>query len=119
MRSLLSGKTLFTKTVSIFLALTFSFYNVSFSQVGKDLPDAAKKTLINSPLSAEDVAVGIDCGSVKDQYDGANGKMDQPCEVLMRGDDMIISNFDMPVDGGVNTEFETPNCISIIKGASE
>jgi len=70
-------------------------------------------------VQAIDLEGNVTTIAAETTFDGANGKMDQPCEVLMRGDDMIISNFDMPVDGGVNTEFETPNCISIIKGASE
>lgn len=48
-------------------------------------------------------------------FDGADGRMDQPCEALLRGREVIISNFDMPVEGGVNTEFEVPNCISVIR----
>ncbi len=43
--------------------------------------------------------------------DGTDGRMDQPCEVLIRGDEIIISNFDFPVPGGVNTKFEVPNTI--------
>jgi hypothetical protein len=68
-------------------------------------------------VQAIDLDGNVTTIAAESTFDGANGKMDQPCEVLMRGDDMIISNFDMPVDGGVNTEFETPNCLSIIKGA--
>jgi hypothetical protein len=47
--------------------------------------------------------------------DGANGKLDQPSEVLVRGNDLIISNFDFPVEGGVNKHFEMPNFMSVIK----
>jgi sugar lactone lactonase YvrE len=43
--------------------------------------------------------------------DGADGRMDQPCEVLLRGDEVIVSNFDFPVPGGVNTKYETPNTL--------
>jgi hypothetical protein len=43
--------------------------------------------------------------------DGTDGRMDQPCEVLLRGDEIIVSNFDFPVPGGVNTKFEVPNTI--------
>ncbi len=45
------------------------------------------------------------------ESDGTDGRMDQPCEVLLRGDEIIISNFDFPVPGGVNTKFEVPNTI--------
>jgi len=47
--------------------------------------------------------------------DGKDGKLDQPCEVVIRGNEMIVSNFDMPVEGGVNKKFEVPNCLSVIK----
>jgi sugar lactone lactonase YvrE len=47
--------------------------------------------------------------------DGANGKLDQPSEVLVRGDEVIVSNFDFPVEGGVNKHFEMPNFMSVIK----
>ena len=47
------------------------------------------------------------------ESDGENGRLDQPCEVLIRGKELIISNFDMPVTGGVNTKFETPNTVSV------
>ena len=49
------------------------------------------------------------------ESDGENGRLDQPCEVLIRGNEMIISNFDMPVPGGVNTKYEMPNCISVVE----
>jgi len=47
--------------------------------------------------------------------DGADGKLDQPCEVILRGNELIVSNFDFPVDGGVNKKFEVPNFLSVIK----
>ena len=47
--------------------------------------------------------------------DGKDGKLDQPCEVVLRGNEMIIGNFDMPVEGGVNKKFEVPNYLSVIK----
>lgn len=57
----------------------------------------------------------VQCLAQELTYDGANGKLDQPCEVVFRGKDMIISNFDMPVEGGVNKKFEVPNFMSIIR----
>jgi hypothetical protein len=47
--------------------------------------------------------------------DGKGGKLDQPCEVLIRNGKLVVSNFDMPIEGGVNQRFETPNCISEIE----
>ncbi len=45
------------------------------------------------------------------ENEGADGQLDQPCEVLLRGNEVIVSNFDFPVPGGVNTVFEVPNTI--------
>ncbi len=46
---------------------------------------------------------------------GADGSMDQPCEVLVRGNEMVISNFDMPFPGLKNTKFDAPYTLSVIK----
>ncbi len=46
---------------------------------------------------------------------GAGGRLDQPCEVLLRGNELIISNLDFPIPGGVNTTFDKPYTISVIK----
>ena len=48
------------------------------------------------------------------ENDGKDGRLDQPCEPLIRGREVIISNFDFPVPGGVNTKFEMPNTLSRI-----
>ncbi len=56
----------------------------------------------------------VQCLAQEPTDDGADGKLDQPCEVVIRDGDMIISNFDMPVPGGVNQTFEVPNGLSII-----
>ena len=50
-----------------------------------------------------------------DDTDGSGGLLDQPCEVLVRGGDLIIVNFDMPVPGLKNTKFDAPHTISVIK----
>ena len=47
--------------------------------------------------------------------DGADGGMDQPCEVLIRGNEMIIANFDMPFPGLKNSKFDAPYTLSVIK----
>jgi len=46
---------------------------------------------------------------------GAGGRLDQPCEVLVRGKEVIVSNMDFPVPGGVNTTFDKPYTMSVIK----
>ncbi len=48
------------------------------------------------------------------ENDGQDGLLDQPCEVLIRGREMVVSNFDFPVPGGVNTKYELPNTLSRI-----
>ena len=47
--------------------------------------------------------------------DGTDGGMDQPCEVLRRGNELIVSNMDWPVPGCVNTEYNKPCTLSVIK----
>jgi DNA-binding beta-propeller fold protein YncE len=46
---------------------------------------------------------------------GADGGLDQPCEPLIRGDELIIANFDMPFPGLKNSAFDKPYTISVIK----
>jgi len=69
------------------------------------LPDGSVETLAVNPES-----------------DGSNGALDQPCEVIVRGNEVIVSNMDWPVPGKepgafatVNTKFDKPYTISIIK----
>ena len=47
--------------------------------------------------------------------DGLDGGMDQPCEVLVRGNQVIVSNMDWPVPGCVNTQYDEPCTICVIK----
>ncbi len=49
------------------------------------------------------------------ENDGSGGRLDQPSEALVRGNELIICNFDMPVPGGVNTTFDAPHTISVIQ----
>jgi len=70
---------IFFKTVSVLLALTFSLYNVGYAQ---PMADTAKPdTSVMSPaaavktLSSDDVAVGIDCGTIKSKYAGGTDKI--------------------------------------------
>jgi len=79
--------------------------------------DAKKDVILVADSLANAVQVvnlkgKVRCLAQEPTFDGAGGKLDQPCEA---GSEVIVSNFDMPVPGGVNTEFETPNCISVIK----
>jgi sugar lactone lactonase YvrE len=47
--------------------------------------------------------------------DGADGGMDQPCEVLLRGRELIVSNMDWPVPGTINSGHEEPHTLSVIR----
>ncbi len=50
--------------------------------------------------------------------DGADGLLDQPCEVLIRGNDLIVVNMDMPWDDPndylINTKIDQPYTLSTI-----
>ncbi|WP_116126772.1 SMP-30/gluconolactonase/LRE family protein [Lewinella sp. IMCC34183] len=46
---------------------------------------------------------------------GADGKMDQPCEPLLVGDKLWVANFDSPNDNFVNTGFDDVHNMTIIQ----
>lgn len=46
--------------------------------------------------------------------DGTDGGMDQPCEVLLRGNELIVSNMDWPVPGCINQTYNEPCTLSVI-----
>ncbi|MHB0960680.1 MAG: SMP-30/gluconolactonase/LRE family protein [Pirellulaceae bacterium] len=46
--------------------------------------------------------------------DGLDGGMDQPCETLLRGRELIVSNMDWPVPGTINKEYNLPSTLSVI-----
>jgi hypothetical protein len=46
--------------------------------------------------------------------DGLDGGLDQPCEVLIRGDKIIVSNMDWPVPGCINQTYNLPATLSVI-----
>lgn len=46
--------------------------------------------------------------------DGLDGGMDQPCEVLIRGREVIVSNMDWPVPGCINQTYNEPCVLSVI-----
>ena len=47
--------------------------------------------------------------------DGLDGGMDQPCEVLLRGNELIVSNMDWPIPGCTNTKYDVPCTLSVIQ----
>lgn len=50
-----------------------------------------------------------------DDNDGSGGLLDQPCEPIMRGDDLILVNFDIPFPGLKNSKWDGINTLSVIK----
>jgi sugar lactone lactonase YvrE len=46
--------------------------------------------------------------------DGSDGRMDAPCEAIVRGDEVIVSNFDRVFPGTVNTKPDKPYTLSVI-----
>ncbi len=53
--------------------------------------------------------------AVNGDTDGADGGIDQPCEAIRRGDEVIISNMDWPFEGIVNTTWDKPYTLSTVK----
>jgi len=53
--------------------------------------------------------------AVDPDNDGSDGRLDQPCEVLLRGNELIVSNMDFPVATGVNTKVDKPYTMSVIR----
>jgi sugar lactone lactonase YvrE len=50
-----------------------------------------------------------------DDTDGSNGLLDQPCEVVIRGNEMVIANFDMPFPGLRNSKYDSSHTLSVIR----
>lgn len=50
-----------------------------------------------------------------DDTDGAEGLLDQPCEPIVRGDELIIANFDMPFPGLKNKAYDQQHTLSLIR----
>jgi sugar lactone lactonase YvrE len=46
--------------------------------------------------------------------DGSGGMLDQPCEPQVRGNKLIVANFDKPSPGFKNDEFDAPYTLSVI-----
>ncbi len=47
--------------------------------------------------------------------DGADGKMDQPCEPLLVGNKLFVANYDQPNGGFVNSGYDTVHTMTIIQ----
>ena len=64
--------------------------------------------LVHPDGSVETIAMNGDT-------DGADGEIDQPSEAILRGDEVIICNIDMPFEGVVNTTWDKPYTLSVVK----
>ncbi len=58
------------------------------------------------------VATLVENGDVADKR---TGQLDQPCEALVRGKDIIVSNMDWPFPKFKNTKYQLPATISVIR----
>jgi sugar lactone lactonase YvrE len=81
-------------------------------------PEAQKIYVADSRANAVQM-VSLD-GSVQTlasngDTDGLDGGMDQPCEVLLRGRELIVSNMDWPVPGCINSGYDKPCTLSVIR----
>ena len=47
--------------------------------------------------------------------DKRTGELDQPCEALVRGDEIVVSNMDWPFPGFTNTKHQMPATLSVIR----
>jgi len=51
-------------------------------------------------------------GDIKDKL---KGRLDQPCEALVRAGTIVVSNMDWPFPGFVNTQWQMPATLSVIR----
>ena len=51
----------------------------------------------------------------EDVADKLTGQLDQPCEALVRGNEIIVSNMDWPFPKFKNTKYQLPATLSVIK----
>ncbi len=82
--------------------------------------DPKRERIYVADSRANAVQIVLLDGSVKTlaqngDTDGTDGGMDQPCEVLLRGNELIVSNMDWPVAGCVNEQYDKPCTLSVIK----
>lgn len=47
--------------------------------------------------------------------DGSDGLLDQPCEIVIRGNDMYVACFDMPFPGLTNQKYDKWHTLNVIK----
>ncbi len=82
--------------------------------------DAADKRIIVADMILNAIQLvyldgRVETLAINGDTDGADGGIDQPCEAIRRGDEVIISNMDWPFPGVVNTTWDKPYTISVVK----
>jgi len=74
--------------------------------------------ILNNAVHVVDMKGNIQTLHKNPDTDGADGSLDQPCEVLIRGNELIVINMDMPWEDLtgllVNTKIDEPYTISVI-----
>jgi len=74
------------------------------------VPDSASNAInVISPDGT--IATFSQNGEVKDKK---KGKLSQPCETLVRGNTVVVSNMNWPFPGFVATTWEMPATLSVI-----
>jgi len=74
--------------------------------------------ILNNAVHVVDMKGNVQTLHKNPDTDGAGGSLDQPCEVLIRGNELIVINMDMPWEDStgllVNTKIDEPYTISVI-----
>lgn len=74
--------------------------------------------ILNNAVHVVDMNGNVQTLHKNSDTDGADGSLDQPCEVLIRGNELIVVNMDMPWEDPtrllVNTKIDEPYTISVI-----
>ena len=74
--------------------------------------------ILNNAVHVVDMKGNVQTLHKNPDTDGADGSLDQPCEVLIRGNELIVISMDMPWEDYtellVNTKIDEPYTISVI-----
>jgi len=72
--------------------------------------------MLNNAVQAVDMQGNVETVWENGDTDGADGSLDQPCEVIVRDDELIIINMDMYFESDLlkNTKIDQPYTLSVI-----
>ncbi len=73
--------------------------------------------MLNNAVQAVDMSGKVSTLHKNGDTTGADGLLDQPCEVHVRGDELIVVNMDMPWESDLlaNKKIDKPYTVSVIK----